>query len=90
MKDSGFFLIAFIGMIYFGVIGYLAWFSPKGYKKIMEVLNRWGRKTSIIYSESILNFFSGTSGLGFWFMRIIITAFFFLFLRGVMFGIWGK
>jgi hypothetical protein len=83
------FLFFLCGVVYFGIFGYLAWFSPKGYEKFVVSAIKWMKATSIIYHESFIDFWLKPTGIGRWSVRIIVTLGFLLSLRGLIFGIWG-
>jgi hypothetical protein len=79
-----------LGLVYFGFIGYLAWFSPRGYAKLLIIWKKWTKATSLLYSERYVNFFLSPRGIGLWIIRIIIIPAVLLCIRGMVFGISGK
>lgn len=83
------FLIFSFGLAFVSFIGYLSWFSPQGYAKLLVIWKEWIKATSIIYPESYINFFLSPSGPGLWIIRITVVLAFLFSLRGVVFGIWG-
>lgn len=84
------FIIFLFGLVYFSFIGYLTWFSPKGYASLVVVVKKWIKATSIIYPEDYINFCLSSSGIGLWIARILVVPGLLICLRGIVFGIWGK
>jgi hypothetical protein len=84
------FLTFLFGFVYASVIGYLAWFSPKGYARLLAIWKKWTKATSIFYSENFINILLSPSGIGLWIIRIIVIPAIIFCIRGLVFGIWGK
>jgi hypothetical protein len=89
MHNLKIFLIALIPTIILVYIEYLAWFSPKGYAKLIVWWKKWIKATSIFYWEEYIDFMLSTSGFGLWFMRISLLLGIFLSLRALLFGLFG-
>ena len=71
--EFAFFLL---GFIYSGYFSYCAWFSPKKYAKLVALMKKWGKATSIIYIDSIYEFLYSKTGAGLWINRLQVLFFY--------------